>query len=587
MRIIITESQLRKIVKNILNEEISPGYTKEFLEIERSPEAEARMIEVFNKLKSLPNARQLDDSGSRISFPYSSDPTESEIENILKRYQFEIKDYENNLAIDMRSNKEIALSRALSIVSKKEPIAKDLMDRYASMKSKGIIKKNENLMMVFSNKKYDILSMSTDRKWRSCMNIIDGKKRRYVKVDIREGSIICYLTKNDDINLEKPLGRILIKAHLSILNKKDVVLYPELHTYGNIPNPENFIDMVEEYMEKTQNHSGHYKRLSCLYPDSIRSQIEFSQKEKNRKSVIEKVDKGLGDGTYISENEFLYAPIIYKRKIIEYNLSIGRRLYDYHFESASQSQRKRYIMTLIQEKTKYSPIPYYVFDGAPKDMKKEIIDYEIEYGWNRLNDVQFDIATPEQKERYIKKLISKKERISHNIFLKSPQNVKEYIIDNMLENNEILHVERFFSATPEQKERALKPFKETLLTRFQNGSVLNFLEFYLLTPEQKEKYITIKIITSRGYGLTDYEFKFATPFQKKNAIDAALKGTGTYLTRNQFMESTQEQKEKYIENTIKNRLGSGSLPNYAFKYARPDQKERYRHMVKMGDDTDS
>ena len=81
-----------------LTEAVPYSVAKEYLQIERSPEAEVRIKEVFSKLKSLPNARQLDKRGWRIAFPYAEDSTEFEIQSILEPYNFSIKDYKDGVA---------------------------------------------------------------------------------------------------------------------------------------------------------------------------------------------------------------------------------------------------------------------------------------------------------------------------------------------------------------------------------------------------------------------------------------------------------------------------------------------------------
>ena len=130
-----------------LTEAVPYSVAKEYMTIERSPEAETRIKQVFSKLKSLPNARQLDKRGYRIAFPYAEDSTEFEIQSILEPYDFSIKDYKDGVALDTKSNKEIAIGKALNKISKKEPDAKELLDRYAAIKSKGATNKDEDLMI--------------------------------------------------------------------------------------------------------------------------------------------------------------------------------------------------------------------------------------------------------------------------------------------------------------------------------------------------------------------------------------------------------------------------------------------------------
>jgi hypothetical protein len=376
-----------------LTEAVPYSVAKEYMTIERSPEAETRIKEVFNKLKSLPNARQLDKRGWRIAFPYAEDSTEFEIQSILEPYDFSIKDYKDGVALDTKNNREISLGKALNIVSKKEPDAKELIDRYAAIKGKGATNKDEDLMIIFSSAKYDIIGMSTDRDsyWDSCMNVIRGGNRHYVKLDIKEGSIICYLTTLSDTNLKKPLGRVLIKPYINTENKEDVVLYPELKTYGSIPNPQKFMDEVDDYMQKTQKLSGSYERLGCLYKDSDRGEIE--DKESVRTRALQK----LQDIEGLSRVEFISLPLKNKRQYIDILVKKESRLYDFQYNFASQSQKKEYIKMLFSRKIRVSE---FEFKGAPKDIRTEIISKHMEYKIP-LEDYELEAATPKQKEEYV------------------------------------------------------------------------------------------------------------------------------------------------------------------------------------------
>jgi len=88
--------------------------------------------------------------------------------------------------------------------------------------------KTGELVIVISRNPYDIAGQSTDRGWKSCMDIYEGQYKEYVGRGISHGVLIAYLCnkndttkiktsdgilKNDKINIQKPLGRILIKPY--------------------------------------------------------------------------------------------------------------------------------------------------------------------------------------------------------------------------------------------------------------------------------------------------------------------------------------------------------------------------------------
>ena len=450
MKIIITESQYKKVIKSTIDEAVAYSVAKKYLEIERSPEAEERIKQVFTNLKSLPNARQIDKRGWRISFPYSNDSTENEIKDILEPYQFSVKDYRNNLAIDMKNNREISLNKALNIVSKKEPDVKELMDRYASIKSRGVIDKEDDLIVIFSSAKYDIAGMSTGRlpTWSSCMNLIMGGNQHYVERDMKEGTIICYLTKVSDTNIENPLGRVLIKPFLNVQNEKDVILYPDQKTYGNIPNSEKFIDIIDDYMEKTQKLSGTYKRLGCLYDDSYRNEIE------GKETIRTRALKKLKNGEDLTDPEFMSLPLMDKRKLIDKMIIDADILHDTHYSFASQSQKKKYISLII----KYNAFDRYnkfeweeIFKMSTKESKKEIIDYKLRNGI-RITPKEFEHASSTQKESYFERKLTIFEKLITTLLI---DGTPKYSIKSITNQYDIKGYELKF-LSPVQKKRYME-----------------------------------------------------------------------------------------------------------------------------------
>jgi hypothetical protein len=556
MKVIITESQYKKIIKSTVDEAVAYSVAKKYLKIERSPEAEERIKQVFTNLKSLPNARQLDRRGWRISFPYTNDSTENEIENILKKYQFTIKDYRNNLAIDIRSDKEIALNKALTIISKKEPDAKELLDRYASIKSRGIIDKDDDLIIIFSSAKYDIVGMSTGRmpSWSSCMNVIKGGNQSYVEKDIKEGTIICYLTESSDTNIEEPLGRVLIKPFLNIENEKDVILYPDQKTYGNIPNSEKFTDIIDDYMEKTQKLSGTYKRLGCLYDDSYRNEIEG--KETIRTRALKKLEKG----EKITDPEFMSLPLINKRQFIDNIIDNANRLDPTVYSFASQSQKKKYITRLIQYK-RIDDLEDYITIDAPKDMRTIIIDYKINLGVH-IGSEEIKYATQEQKEKYIDVRLHYK--LSENeLEIATPEQREKYIDIEL--KNITKHIYDYV-----MKFATHKQMQKYVDWKLRNGYQIYNNEFEIATQEQKEKYINWKLSTIDAL-LTDYELKSATEEQKESYFERKLT-IFEKLINTLLIDGTPKD-------SIKSVTFRYDIQGYELKYLSPVQKKRYMKII--------
>jgi len=606
-----------------LTEAVPYSVAKEYMTIERSPEAESIIKEVFSKLKSLPNALQIDKRGWRIAFPYAEDSTEFEIQAVLEPYNFSIKDYKDGVALDTKNNREISLGKALNIVSKKEPDAKDLMDKYAAIKSKGATKKDSDLMIVFSSAKYDIIGMSTGRDsyWDSCMNVIKGSNRHYIKADIREGSIICYLTTLSDTNLKKPLGRILIKPYLNSENPKDVILYAEYKTYGSIPNPEKFIDIVDEYMEKTQSISGVYDRLGCLYNDSDRTSVE--SKETVQKRALNKVK----EGNSLTSMEFVSLPSKNKKIYIDELNKEEKRLSKVIYSFATQSQKKFYIRRRLKNE---EYIEGYEFKLAPKELKYEIIDYKLENDVGSIYHYEFEAATTEQKDRYIDKQIAKKfmsipesylqelsdkqqkfyiERVlekgkkhfsnfeirlmsedqflnyisnlyknNESIYQDTADNLSgrnmEILVDYIIENH--IHEIRKRSSRYDLTEKQIEKYINKLIETDQYEELVHSNNLAKASKKDQERYIDY--LLSKEISIPDWIIEYGNSKQKKTYINSK-RDEGERLETKDFIHLTQNEIDEYINRRIK--IGY-SLAEYEFNAISKNQKENYINYILRG-----
>lgn len=303
MKILINEKQL----KNIIKEAIPYNIAKEYITTERTDAAIKLMDNVFSKLKTLPNAKVLDRRGDRIAFPYGETPLEDDIKMLLRKYDYNILDFNNNEALRISKTEKgdkvqpIKITKALANISRLkdkdgniiEPNAKDFVDIFADGKSREgkAMTKKLGLIVIFARHPYDIAGMSYGRTWRSCMHLVDGELRKFVKKDIKFGTIAVYLTKANDVTLSNPLARVLVKPYINLKNINDVILYPEAKTYGKIDNPKKFIDYLDYVLEKVQNMDGEYKLLSCLNPDSKREVVR-PKNNKTREDVLYKLENG-------------------------------------------------------------------------------------------------------------------------------------------------------------------------------------------------------------------------------------------------------------------------------------------------------
>ena len=142
-------------------------------------------------------------------------------------------------------------------------------------------------LVVISRHPYDIAGMSTERGWSSCMNLHNGVNRRYVAIDVKKGTIIAYLINRNDLNIQKPIARVLIKPFLNIKNKKEIALGVESNIYGTAPLE------FEQTVEKWANNINASKKLYGVFTqapglyddngDEIKIMGVFDNEEENIK----------------------------------------------------------------------------------------------------------------------------------------------------------------------------------------------------------------------------------------------------------------------------------------------------------------
>lgn len=464
MKIIINEAQLRLII----NEEVPYELTKEYLDVKRSPETIALLNNVFNKLKDLPNAK-VTRSGNRISFPYEGEPLIDKIKRVLERYKYEIKDYANNEAIRFseteKGTKEqpIKITKALQSIVNKDSRVEDLLFLYSNVISGKISKKTNDLIIVFSKLPYDIATMSQDRNWKAtCMNLVDGDNRRYVKLDIEYGTIICYVTKESDPNLKNPLGRVLIKPFMN--KENDIVLYPEAKMYGKMDDKGELIKVIDKYMVDIQDLNGFYKRLGCLYPDSDRDVVR---------------DKEMAS------------------RYVEYCIEYNAKLKEFEFDSATTEQKYRYLDTRISNK---EWLAEHEFMFATDEQRNRYIEFSLEK--ELLSDFEFNFATSEQKNRYINILLDNNFGLSGLIFKAASMKQKERHITL---NNRVLYPKLFEVEYISKKEKYTHGSSWVLLDfpikKLPNELYINgYLDVVNLRELTK---ISDKLITTRSLTLNN------------------------------------------------------------------------------------
>jgi hypothetical protein len=189
----------------------------------------------------------------------------SEVESFVKSQGYEIEDYLTGIASKDNGKRKIRIGKLLS----KDPELKKLFDNDSSRNSS-----QSEYIVVISRHPYDIAGMSTDRGWTSCMNLNDeGGNQNYTPLDIKEGTLVAYLIKITDKNIETPSARVLIKPFISE-DSNDIAFGVESKVYGTAH--EGFQKTVADWFDKIN----HQKKLNGIF--ELKPSLYTDNQSKNR-----------------------------------------------------------------------------------------------------------------------------------------------------------------------------------------------------------------------------------------------------------------------------------------------------------------
>jgi hypothetical protein len=209
---------------------------------------------------------------------------------------YEIHDYTAGLAKSLKTGRIIRIGKLIT-----DP---DLIKRFANDPARsGSNTQNKEYRIIISRHPYDIAGMSTNRGWSSCMNINVGSNRKYVAVDVKEGTIIAYLVKRDDNNIERPVARVLIKPFIN--SRKDVALGVNGIVYGTAPPW--FANTVVEWANNI-NKSRKLKGIFSLHPDMYNDDDEpflAVGTEVSPQDVADEIEKSPGLILYLLDNGYI------------------------------------------------------------------------------------------------------------------------------------------------------------------------------------------------------------------------------------------------------------------------------------------
>ena len=202
--------------------EVIGDYFKKF-------KGDKRHNRIYFKLKVLPS--------KNMSVPH-------EISDYMNWFGYPIIDYKKGLCED-KYGREIRIGKLFTDLGRQ-----DLLKIYSE--SKQSLKNTDNLLVVISRHPYDIIGMSTGRGWSTCHDLNDqkygGKHLHGLKGDLGNKTLVAYLIRDNDLNINNPISRVVIRK-----SWWDINLYPDQKCYGTIvPEFQEFVNKWTEGLRESR-----------------------------------------------------------------------------------------------------------------------------------------------------------------------------------------------------------------------------------------------------------------------------------------------------------------------------------------------
>ena len=188
--------------------------------------------------------------------------------------QYKLKEIEKYIEKDEKGRETLMGERPMEDVRRqmKDKAVTEinkLIDYYNKIPEVKLYRENKvkSFYIVFSKHRYDVAGMSTGRGWTSCMNLYTGINSHYVQHDVKAGTLVAYLVRNDDLNIKNPVARVAIKPFVSLEDPSNVLYQSEQRVYGTPPI--GFLDEINRLLGAVQtNKQGIFKLKDTLYCDT-------------------------------------------------------------------------------------------------------------------------------------------------------------------------------------------------------------------------------------------------------------------------------------------------------------------------------
>jgi hypothetical protein len=212
--------------------------------------------------------------------------TDPQVYNKLQQLGYDVVDYTRGLARKKDGNQNpTKIGKILTAAAQAgDDTANAILQKFQNDPKRASTR--AEYQGVISRHPYDIAGMSTDRGWTSCQDLVGGSRCQYVPQDIRAGTLVAYMITKDDVNINSPVGRILLKPYINDQNQTAYALHNE--SYGTVTN--EFRQAVNRFATWLNNQQGikgsfnlsrdvYYdgsyldRRLVTVPPDSTESEL--------------------------------------------------------------------------------------------------------------------------------------------------------------------------------------------------------------------------------------------------------------------------------------------------------------------------
>lgn len=299
-----------KISEAIINEALKASEFRPLMQVGRELAME-RINQIWPRLEAQADSKK-ERSGDRLYFNLEKSeeeelqtPSKDKIISYLNQANYEVVDFKEGLVRKKGDKNIVRLGKVLTMLSKSDPKAKDLLNAYNNEKSVMALDAPDDYVMVISRHPYDIGGMSTDRAWTSCVDLRgEHENKEYVPVDIENGTIVSYLLNKNDLNIKNPIARILIKPFIEISDENSILYGIEQESVKYGRQHEGYVKKLIKVLDIAQEEkTGIFERDEDLYADSNRQFINKATEEDiaKLKSKIKEFRDGLTIETIIKK----------------------------------------------------------------------------------------------------------------------------------------------------------------------------------------------------------------------------------------------------------------------------------------------